>query len=92
MAGSTPRILEIPGESGDSAYVPSLVNLGSNSLGFPQALAVDNTGGNLYVGDGNNNQILQISSQWHGLYEFPDCTLRWHHHLMRAELACGHCV
>jgi sugar lactone lactonase YvrE len=37
------------------------VSLGSQSVSFPQALAVDNTGGNLYVGDGNTNQILQIA-------------------------------
>ena len=39
---------------------PSVVNLGSQSVSFPQALAVDNIGANLYVGDGDFNQILQI--------------------------------
>ncbi len=58
-AGSTPRIIEIPGES-YAPYTPSLVSLGSQSVSFPQALAVDNAGANLYVGDGNLNQILQI--------------------------------
>ena len=55
-AGATPRLIEVPGE----AYSPSVVNLGSQSVSFPQALAVDNTGSNLYVGDGDLNQILQI--------------------------------
>ncbi len=58
-AGNTPRIIEVPGET-YASYTPSLVSLGSQSVSFPQALAVDNTGGNLYVGDGNNSQILQI--------------------------------
>ena len=59
-AGSTPRIIEIPGET-YAPYTPSLVSLGSQTVSFPQALAVDNAGANLYVGDGNLNQILQIA-------------------------------
>jgi sugar lactone lactonase YvrE len=59
-AGNTPRIIEIPGET-YAGYTPSLVNLGSQSVSFPQSLAVDNAGANLYVGDGNNNQILQVA-------------------------------
>ena len=59
-AGNTPRIIEVPGET-YAPYTPSLVSLGSQSVSFPQALAVDNTGANLYAGDGNNNQILQIA-------------------------------
>ncbi len=59
-AGSTPRIIEVPGET-YASYTPSLLNLGSQSVSFPQALAVDNAGANLYVGDGNLNQILQIA-------------------------------
>jgi sugar lactone lactonase YvrE len=59
-AGSTPRIIEIPGET-YAPYTPSLLNLGSQSVSFPQALAVDNAGANLYVGDGMLNQILQVS-------------------------------
>jgi sugar lactone lactonase YvrE len=55
-AGATPRIIQVPGE----AYAPNQLNLGSQSVSFPQALAVDNTGSNLYVGDGNLNEILQI--------------------------------
>ncbi len=69
-AGSTPRIIEVPGET-YASYTPSLVNLGSQSVSFPQALAVDNAGANLYVGDGNLNQILQIASQRHG--RLPPC-------------------
>jgi hypothetical protein len=45
-AGSTPRIIEVPGET-YASYTPSLVNLGSQSVSFPQALAVDNAGANL---------------------------------------------
>ncbi len=59
-AGSTPRIIEVPGET-YALYTPSLVSLGSQSVSFPQALAVDNAGANLYVGDGNLNQILQVN-------------------------------
>ncbi len=59
-AGSTPRIVEVPGET-YALYTPSLLSLGSQSVSFPQALAVDNAGANLYVGDGNLNQILQIA-------------------------------
>jgi sugar lactone lactonase YvrE len=55
-AGGTPRVVQVPGE----AYSPSVVNLGSQSVSFPQALAVDNLGSNLYVGDGDLNQILKI--------------------------------
>ena len=49
-----------PGKPSHS-YTPSLLNLGSQSVSFPQALAVDNAGANLYVGDGNLNQILQVA-------------------------------
>ncbi len=58
-AGNTPQIIEVPGET-FASYKPSQVSLGTYSISFPQSLAVDNTGANLYVGDGNNNQILQI--------------------------------
>ena len=59
-AGNTPRIVEVPGET-YASYTPSLVSLGSQSVSFPQALAIDNAGANLYVGDGNLNQILQVA-------------------------------
>jgi FG-GAP-like repeat/Bacterial Ig-like domain (group 3) len=58
--GNTPRIIEIPGEPFDTTYVPTQLNLGSFSVSFPQALAVDNTGNNLYIGDGDLNDILQV--------------------------------
>ena len=58
-AGSTPRIIEVPGET-YASYTPSLLN-GSQSVSFPQALAVDNAGANLYIGDGNLNQVLQVA-------------------------------
>jgi sugar lactone lactonase YvrE len=58
--GNTPRIVVIPGEIYDTAYTPSVLNLGSSSVSFPQSLGVDNSGANLYVGDGDTNQILKI--------------------------------
>ncbi len=58
--GGTPRIIEIPGET-FASYTPSVLNTGSQSVSFPQALAVDNTGANLYVGDGNLNEILEVA-------------------------------
>jgi hypothetical protein len=62
-AGNTPRIIQVPGE----AYTPNQLNLGTTyNVSFPQALAVDNTGANLYVGDGNNNQILEIGLNFSG--------------------------
>jgi serine/threonine-protein kinase len=69
-AGGTPRLIQIPGET-YASYVPSLVNLGSQSVSFPQALAVDNAGANLYVGDGDLNQILQIGLKGTGVAQFP---------------------
>jgi FG-GAP-like repeat/Bacterial Ig-like domain (group 3) len=45
---NTSRIIQVPGE----AYAPSLLPADSPALVFAQALAVDNTGANLYVGDG----------------------------------------
>jgi hypothetical protein len=57
---NTPKIVMIPGETFDTAYQPTVVNLGANSVSFPQALAVDNSGTNLYVGDGDLNQVLQV--------------------------------
>ena len=49
-AGATGRVITLPGES-FASYTPSLLNLGATVL-FPQGLAVDNTGANLYVADG----------------------------------------
>jgi len=59
-AGSKPRILLVPGETYDTSLTPSVLLTGS-TVSFPQALAVDNTGYNLYVGDGNLNTIQEIS-------------------------------
>ena len=67
--GGTPRIIEIPGET-YASYTPSLLNLGSQSVSFPQALAVDNTGANLYVGDGNLNEILEVALNGSGATVF----------------------
>jgi hypothetical protein len=58
-AGATPRIIEVPGET-YASYTPAVVFSGS-TVSFPQSLAVDNSGTNLYVGDGNLNTIQQIS-------------------------------
>ena len=54
--GNTPQIVSVPGQ----AYTPTTLNLGSQSVSFPQALAVDNTGANLYIGDGNTNQVMKV--------------------------------
>jgi sugar lactone lactonase YvrE len=67
--GNTPRIIEIPGET-YASYTPSLLSLGSQSVSFPQALAVDNTGANLWVGDGNTNQILEVALNGSGATVF----------------------
>jgi sugar lactone lactonase YvrE len=55
----------IPGET-FASYVPSLLNLGTGVL-FPQGLAIDNAGANLYVADGGTyaspgttSQIVQV--------------------------------
>ena len=61
-AGSTPRIIQIPGET-FASYTPSLLNLGGASLIFPQGLAVDNAGANLYVADGGNQNSPSTTSQ-----------------------------
>ena len=67
--GGTPRIIEIPGET-YASYTPSLLSLGSQSVSFPQALAVDNAGANLFVGDGNLNEILQVALNGSGATVF----------------------
>ena len=59
-AGNTPRIVQVNGETFNSNYKPTQVLSGS-SLSYPQALAVDNSGNNLYVGDGDFNTIQQIN-------------------------------
>ena len=59
-AGSTPRVIQVSGETADANYTPSVVLSGS-SVSFPQALAVDNSGSYLYVGDGNLSTIQQIT-------------------------------
>ena len=61
-AGSSPvpQIVEIPGETYDTPVVPTVL-LNGSKVSYPQAIAVDNTGNNLYVGDGNLNTILQFN-------------------------------
>jgi len=59
--GNTPQVIMVPGETFDTTYKPSVL-LNSTSVSYPQALAVDNTGANLYVGDGNNaTQVLKVA-------------------------------
>jgi len=58
--GNTPQVVMVPGEIYDTDYKPSVL-LNSTSVSFPQALGVDNTGANLYVGDGSNNQVLEVT-------------------------------
>jgi sugar lactone lactonase YvrE len=64
--GNTPQIVSVPGESSDSSYLPTTLNLGSQTVSFPQALAVDNSGSNLYIGDGNTNQVLKVALNGNG--------------------------
>jgi hypothetical protein len=58
--GNTPQVIMVPGETFDTVYKSSVL-LNSSSVSFPQALGVDNTGANLYVGDGSNNQVLKVA-------------------------------
>jgi hypothetical protein len=58
--GSTPKVIMIPGETFDTVYQASVLLSGS-SVSYPQALAVDNTGANLFVGDGDLNTVLKIA-------------------------------
>jgi hypothetical protein len=58
--GNTPQVVMVPGETFDTAYKSSVL-LNSSSVSFPQALGVDNTGANLYVGDGINNQVVKVA-------------------------------
>jgi hypothetical protein len=58
--GNTPQIVMIPGETFDTTYKPSVLLSGS-SVSYPQALAVDNAGANLYVGDGNLNTVMKVA-------------------------------
>ena len=69
---NTSRIIQVPGE----AYVPNRLPADTPGLVFAQALAVDNTGANLYVGDGgfyqqsplinDPPQIVQIALSGNG--------------------------
>jgi streptogramin lyase len=55
-----PQVIMIPGEPYDTPITPSLLLSGSQ-VSYPQALAVDNTGNNLYIGDGDLNSIIQVA-------------------------------
>jgi hypothetical protein len=58
--GDTPQVIMVPGEIFDTTYQPSVL-LDNTSVSYPQALAVDNAGANLYVGDGNNaSQVWKV--------------------------------
>jgi sugar lactone lactonase YvrE len=58
--GNAPRVVMVPGETYDTTYKPSVL-LDSTSVSYPQALAVDNAGTNLYVGDAYLNQVLKVA-------------------------------
>ncbi len=58
--GNTPQVVMVPGEIYDTVYQPSVL-VNSSSVSFPQALGVDNAGANLYIGDGNNNQVVKVA-------------------------------
>jgi FG-GAP-like repeat/Bacterial Ig-like domain (group 3) len=60
-AGATGRVITIPGET-FASYTPSLLNLGASVL-FPQGLAIDNAGANLYVADGGTYASPSTTSQ-----------------------------
>jgi hypothetical protein len=60
-AAATGRVIMLPGET-FASYKPSLLNLGASVL-FPQGLAVDNAGANLYVADGGTYASPSTTSQ-----------------------------
>ena len=60
-AAATGRVVMIPGET-FASYTPSLLNLGATVI-FPQGLAVDNAGANLYVADGGTSASPSTTSQ-----------------------------
>ncbi len=60
-AAATGRVIMIPGET-FASYTPSLLNLGATVI-FPQGLAVDNAGANLYVADGGTSASPSTTSQ-----------------------------
>lgn len=60
-AGTTGRVIMLPGET-FASYTPSLLNLGASVI-FPQGLAIDNAGANLYVADGGTSASPSTTSQ-----------------------------
>jgi hypothetical protein len=60
-AAATGRVIMIPGET-FASYTPSLLKLGATVI-FPQGLAVDNAGANLYVADGGTSASPSTTSQ-----------------------------
>jgi sugar lactone lactonase YvrE len=60
-AGTTGRVIMIPGET-YASYTPSLLNLGA-TVTFPQGLAIDNAGANLFVADGGTYASPSTTSQ-----------------------------
>jgi hypothetical protein len=58
--GTTPQVIMVPGETFDTTYKSSVVLSGA-SVSYPQALQVDNTGANLFVGDGDLNTVTKIA-------------------------------
>jgi hypothetical protein len=68
--GNNPQLVMVPGETHDTTYKPSVL-LDSTSISYPQALAVDNAGANLYVGDAYLNQVLKVALNGTGNSQFP---------------------
>jgi hypothetical protein len=60
-AGTTGRVIMLPGET-FASYTPSLLNLGASVI-FPQGLAIDNAGANLFVADGGTSASPSTTSQ-----------------------------
>jgi hypothetical protein len=68
--GNTPKVVMVPGETHDTTYKPSVL-LDNTSISYPQALAVDNAGANLYVGDAYLNQVLKVALNGTGNSQLP---------------------
>ena len=60
-APASGRVIMIPGET-YASYTPSLLNLGQTVI-YPQGLAIDNAGANLYVADGGTLNSPSTTSQ-----------------------------
>ncbi len=84
--GNTPQVVMIPGETFDTVYKPSVL-LSGPSVSYPQALAVDNTGANLYVGDGDLNTVLKIALDGSGTSPLAIAPCACHGHAVCVQRA-----